>query len=278
MYETSEKRLNNKITRSPRGRYHFLMTYLPDEEIKRVLEHYRDYIRSALWITHDKDRKDVENDSGSRRLDTLDDNENSELKEVHRHVLLYTYDAHTETAVRKWFYRFRITETKIDDNGNTTQELCSTLNQLVDSVGAARDYLTHENDPDKYHYDKKDVKTFGNGWMAFNCASRCSDDALVIIQRLSNGDCLADMVREYGRDFVYHYKQYREMAVEIGRQQRMANSYSVIATETFLQGTDTLINANDFNHKRQISPEAFNKAVEIINAFEGIITIMKGEL
>lgn len=358
MYETNEKRVNPRQTRPARGRYHFLMTYLPDDEIERVLNHYRDYIHSALWITHDKDTKEVETTAGSRRsredikteldiVNSLSSNHVNKLaeikarialytkksdtakdeskkaeyetkvlkfqldearinnalnksaertrvlqreydewkppealvepKEVHRHVLVYCYDAHTETAVRKWFYRFRVTETKKDEQGNETEALISTLNELVDSVGSARDYLTHENDPDKYHYDKKDVKQWGQGWQAFNCASRCADDALLIIQRLSEGDNLAEMVREYGKDFVYHYKQYREMALEISRQQRGAYRYAELATTAYLQGTDTIINAEDFDQKRRIDPAKFNKAVEIITAFEGMFQILRGE-
>ena len=163
----------------PRSTYHFLESYLSRQQIERVLNHYRDYISAALYILHDKDTHQVEQDGGVRRSE-LSDEYNKLVREInildisinnafdilskrefktaeekalfrkmeiteikrkktllqkkamrihddmreydqqleiqgtlkrpHYHILLKCYGAHTEAAVRKWFYRFYVTQ------------------------------------------------------------------------------------------------------------------------------------------------------------------------
>lgn len=133
--------------------------------------------------------------------------------------MLKCYDSHTVSAVRKWFYRFRFTKYKVID-GVGQEILINTLCEVVDSVGESRDYLTHENDPDKAQYSKSDVIQFGEGWSTFYSAGRSRDCAFEIVTKLTEGSDLRAMVGEYGRDFVYHYNSYKQIAFEIQLQDR----------------------------------------------------------
>lgn len=145
------------------------------------------------------------------------------LKKPHYHILLKCYGAHTENAVRKWFYRFHVTEeVKNEETGETELKVVNTLNKICDSVAASRDYLTHKNESEhlnKYVYDTKDVLTFGSGWSAFNKAGRASDDVLDILDRLTEGESLRNLVRDYGRDVVINYNKYMQFATRMQAQE-----------------------------------------------------------
>ena len=315
-YETNERLIDDSKRRAPTGRYHSLITYLPKDEIERVLNHWCQYIDSALYICHDRDKKHCENDMGvllkdikklendleqnRRKFDNLGtsesdkesakkldasyrrivkeldklnkekeqlESERDDLKPAHWHVLIKLFGNSTESAVRKYFYRFRVTETKIIDGVEQTV-LITTTNELVDSVGAARDYLTHENDPDKYHYSKSDVYTFGRGWEAFQGAYRHVDSSMEIVDRLMHNTSLRRLVKEYGKDFVYHYKAYAEIARAIHQQEMGAQNYVDLAEIAFKRSSDVIIDGDDDHQTIKLDPRKFNKAVEIVTEFE----------
>ena len=83
------------------------------------------------------------------------------IKRPHYHILLKCYGAHTVSAVRKWFYRFRVTEdVKNEKTGEIETLLVNTFDRICDSVATCRDYLTHKNEPEdsgKYVYDVKEA-------------------------------------------------------------------------------------------------------------------------
>lgn len=240
--------------RPARSRYFSLVTYLSEEQIKATMDHYKDYIDSALYILHDKDI-----------VQKTDDTAGDLLKEAHTHILLRSYEATTASAVKKWFMRFRFS----DENG-----LINTMVEICDSVGSARDYLTHKNDPDKYQYSTADVLEFGRGWECFNHASRCADDCLDIIDRLSEGASLRQLVREYGRDFVYNYRAYDHMARLIDRQEICAQMYKDSADWSADNGSKTIL-YGDFEG-RKIDAETYNKNAQIVACFEHMFELMKG--
>ena len=292
--------MNNSPTvrrkeKEPRGTYHFLESYLNREQIERVLNHYRDYISSALYILHDKDVHRVEKDGGVRRtelqteynkiqreinlievainnaLDILssrsfsteeekalfrkmevtekkrrrtllqkkatrinddirkiddDQKEQGTLKIPHYHILLKCYGAHTANAVRRWFYRFYVTEeVKDKESGEMVTRRVNTNNSLCDSVSACRDYLTHKNEPEelgKYVYDVKDVIEFGGGWQAFNKVGRSSDDCLEILDRINEGATRRELARDYGRDILINYDKYKRYAIAMQYEEQRA--------------------------------------------------------
>lgn len=317
-----------KSQRDPTARYHFLESYLNRDQVEQVLNHYSDYIVAALYIYHDKDVKEVDNQSGKRLEDlhallrdtqrqievlkqciaassilygernfTTDEERRSfqranitipkqrltklakkivniqgeisqieadqkdvgNLKEAHWHILLKTYDDHSANAVRKWFYRFRITETK-EINGVTQDVLVNTLNRLADSPGACRDYLTHRNNPEKYQYSEKDVIEYRNGWEIFNHASRCNDDVILIMDRMLQGESYRQLCREYGKDFLYHLKAFEYCANKIRSQED--HSYNYVGF------VDEALNSNNKKLQDRIDWSAANDAAQVINVFQ----------
>lgn len=240
--------------RPARSRYFSLVTYLSEDQIKATMEHYKDYIDSALYILHDKDI-----------VQKTDDTQGDLLKEAHTHILMRSYEATTASAVKKWFMRFRFS----DENG-----LINTMVEICDSVGSARDYLTHKNDPDKYQYSTADVLEFGRGWECFNHASRCVDDCIDIIDRISEGASLRQLVREYGRDFVYHFNQYERMASFIQHQEFGAQVYKDSADWSIEHGSDTIRYGS--YEGRKIDATTYNKNAQIVACFEQMFDLMKG--
>lgn len=317
-----------KAQRDPTGRYHFLESYLERDQIEQVLNHYSDYIVAGLYIYHDKDVKEVDEQAGkrleklrdlltetSKQIDTLnfciesssqlygvrefstDDERRSFqranitipkqrlakltkklfniqgeisqieadqkligcLKQPHWHILIKTYDDHTATAVRKWFYRFRITETKLIDDVNQ-EVLVNTLNRLADSPAACRDYLTHRSNPEKYQYSERDVIEYRNGWEIFNHASRCCDDVLLIADRMNRGESKRQLAREYGKDFVYHLKAWEYFACKIRSEEDNAFSY--------IDFVDGAMQSNNEKIKSRIDWSAASEAALVIESFQ----------
>lgn len=68
------------------------------------------------------------------------------------------------------------------------------------------DYLTHENEPDKHHYDKNDI--IDGGLNDILPAGESSDDTYEIIEKLLEGYSIRELIRLYGRDFLYHLPAY----------------------------------------------------------------------
>lgn len=296
----NEKQVNRDIVRAPQGRYFALVTYLNEEQIKSVLEHYQGYIDSALYIKHDKDFKATDQDLGKLRADydkakrralaskdeehrnkhlllmeVLDkqiktmEQEIKEHKPEHWHMLIKFYTSRTEGAVRKYFYRFRFTETKTDENGNGREELINTLVEMVDDVVSIRDYLTHEDDPDKYHYPKSEVIQWGRGWECFNQVGNSVDSAIDIVDRLNHNCSLRRMAKEYGKDFIYHFKQYKEFAEHLAYQESKATRYVKLWEDALNKGkTEITAEYQGEEIKLKLDSRSFNHAVEIVAEYE----------
>lgn len=297
----NERLLNRKLVRAPQGRYFALISYLNREQIKKVLDHYASYIDSALYILHNKDFKATDSDLGKLKLQllqveraiatTLDDSERikklllqrhllqKELAETevlrqtpeeeHWHIIIKFMTSRTESAVKKYFYRFRWTETKTFEDGTTFDMLINTQCEMIDDLVCIRDYLTHEDDPDKYHYDKKDVYQWGRGWECFNAVGQSVDSAMDVVDRLNNGCSLRRLAKEYGRDFIYHYKAYSEFSRAVAEQEIRAQNYVDLFVQCMEAGTLT-IESEDSIGKRSVTldPRKYNKALEIVTEFE----------
>lgn len=189
-----------------------------------------------------------------------------DLKTAHWHILIKTYDQHTANAVRKWFYRFRITEEK-EVNGVKTTKLVNTLNKIVDSVSSSRDYLTHRNDPDKYQYSDAEIIEFRAGRSVFKMHGRTADEVIDIIDRLNAGESKRTLIREYGRDFAYHFKTYLYLADYIAREECDAYNEFEEAEKVMLSGNQKAIAKLDFVKLNQYAMiiEAFQEFSKQVN-------------
>lgn len=303
------------VNREPTGRYHFLETYLPESEIKRVFNHYDDYIIGALYIYHDKDIKETDEQSGKRlqKLEELQqqtkinieilncgiensqkiyneqkfvnaeeqkqfrkrnittpksqiskltkklqniENDISVIKQdqeevgnpklAHWHILLKTYDDHTANAVRRWFYKFRVTEKKEID-GEEKDMLINTMNQIVQSPSAARDYLTHRNNPEKYQYDPKEIQDWKRAKETFSMKGRTRDDSITIIDRLNENESIRQLISEYGLDFVYHLRHFQYAAGMVKAQEDQAQNDIAKYEKMIYQGNADKITSQDWD-------------------------------
>lgn len=158
-----------------------LVSYLqPHVFEQKISRHIDDVIRYA-YVVHDKD------------FDTEDKKE-----ETHIQALLYTYNSHSFSAIRKWF---------------AVPEGTNTLCQRVRDDIQAYEYLTHTNEtnPLKHHYAKEDIISYN-----FNLDEVEQDDnGFGALRMLLNKEKKSLIAKRYGRDFIYHYKAYKELAEDI---------------------------------------------------------------
>ena len=156
---------------STRVRFFSLISYLSESEFLPILQD-NSRIRNYIYIYHDKDKC-----------------------EPHYHICLNTFNAHTQTAVCKWF--------KINDANTFSEEIHSS-----NIFG----YLTHSlpKYKDKYQYSENELRSNDiEFWRRF---SPTADIAQSIIADLLDGKSLREMLFLYGREFVINYNKYRYFA------------------------------------------------------------------
>lgn len=178
-----------------RTRYHSIVTYLNRDEILRVLNTFSSRVRGAVFILHDRDV----DESGS-------------LVEPHYHIVLRTVAPHAVSVILSWFKRFQFS----DQNG-----LKNSFGEPVFDLTASCDYLTHYNNPEKFQYETKDLFKFGD-FGFYRTSYTNGDHSIEIVDKMLN-DCypLRNLVIEYGREYVYHYRAYKEIVEDI----RLQNEY-----------------------------------------------------
>ena len=131
-----------------KGRYFALVSYRTDTDgLVKSIEKKRNSIRAYALIKHDQDEADP-----------------------HHHMVLRTHSTWSCPQVAKWF---------ADDSGQNT------FAQLVRDRTGIIDYLTHENEPDKHHYDKGDI--IDGGLDDILPAGESSDDTYEIVEKLLEG-------------------------------------------------------------------------------------------
>lgn len=118
-----------KGSKQPRDRKFSLSSYIRPERLE-VLLRRSDWIQHWAYCTHDKD--------------VLAD---GSLKEVHTHVILYTYNAKTSSAIRKIFDRYAVEICEEDEEPQNT--LCQTCSDMV----SAYRYLIHADQKNKAQYE-----------------------------------------------------------------------------------------------------------------------------
>lgn len=121
-------------------------------------------------------------------------NNESEQTDNHIHILLYTYHANTYNAIKNWFPKSQNTFAK----------------PILDDCKAV-DYLTHINEPDKVQYNPDKIVAFN-----FELDNLVYDDnGYTILEDLLNNVPLRTIAKRYGKDFIYHYRAYRDLADDI---------------------------------------------------------------
>ena len=124
-------------------------------------------------------------------------------------MVIRTHSNWTCPQVAKWFKTDGIEE--------------NTFAQPVIDRNGIIEYLTHENENDtKAKYDKSDI--IDGGLDDLLPQEDSADNSFEIVTALLNGTSTREMVRLYGRDFVYHYGSYRLLAEDIKNEENFANA------------------------------------------------------
>lgn len=170
-----------------------LITYCSSKQVQNVCSAHSKQIRGYAYITHDKDDG-----------------------EKHIHLLIRTYDAWTPEQVGKWFGLCQ------DDKG----DYVNTFNEPISDLSAIVTYLTH-SDVDsikagKARYSEKEIIDFG---LLRTVEKKDShDNTYQIISLMEKRTPLREILRIYGKDFLYHYKAYKEFLDDMHFQERWNDS------------------------------------------------------
>ena len=150
-----------------------VVSYLNEEQVKRVLKAKLVDIRRYAYIIHDKEETDT-----------------------HIHLLLYTYNAHTFSSIRKWF----------------KHESINTFCQEIKDDIKAYEYLTHANDLDKYQYSESGIR-FYNYDKPEN--TDYDNNGYEPLELMLKGTPLRLIAKKFGKNFIYHYTSYKALYDDI---------------------------------------------------------------
>lgn len=179
----------------------FLISYLPSTNIiNDILDKKLKNIKSYAFIYHDKD---------IYFNDILDDkneiiHKKGDLKVPHFHIYLKLKSSRDSEEIKRWF----IPKDLIDENGLPY----NCLSQKVKSSVACIEYLTHKNEPDKYQYSESDIISYNIDSVLENDAI---DNSIDIVEDMLSGFSTRELVKRYGRDFIYHYSSYSAIVAKI---------------------------------------------------------------
>lgn len=190
-----------------RGNTFDIVTYLPLFYVKNLLKLQSTCCLRYILIEHNK-------------VEDLYDKERDYLKKEHIHIVFMGHARRRASAICKLF--------------NTTEVMrISDHNQLVGSVK----YLTHDTakcikeGKVKYETSKLISDDFDYFDKLYYQQNVC-DNSLDIIDRINLGIPYRELVAMFGRDFVYHYKTYEMLALEIWKQTNNFKDYYLVDCET----------------------------------------------
>ena len=167
-----------------RSRFFSLTTYATDKQIQKTIVDHISSIRALCYIYHDKDEA-----------------------EPHHHILMRTHSNWTCSQITKWFADLKDKEKK------PVNTFCETANDME----ALKQYIIHADaesrEAGKHLYSMDDIKDFG----LYDLAERKDsyDNTYEILNKVLAGANPRDLVRFYGRDFLYHLSAYYDCAEKV---------------------------------------------------------------
>lgn len=164
-----------------RGRNWSLVCYLTEEQLLKRLCAI-DNIRYYAYICHDKDLC-----------------EDGSPKPRHIHLALCLHSARTQAQICGKF-------TDIEsDAGNC-------FGQPTRSNKSIIEYFTHKNEPEKTQYSDDCILSNNIEYFRQNAEE---DNTLCIVEDMLARVPLRKLVKNYGKDFLYHYSQYKSIVEDI---------------------------------------------------------------
>ncbi len=167
-----------------KSRFFSLTTYATEKQIQKVIGDHVSSLRALCYILHDKDES-----------------------EPHYHILLRTHSTWTAVQIAKWFADLKDKEKK------PINTFCETANDME----ALKRYIIHDTEEareaGKHLYSINDIKDFG--MCDLSERKDCYDSSYEILMKVLAGANPRDLVRFYGRDYLYHLNAYHECADKI---------------------------------------------------------------
>lgn len=184
-------------TENRRTRFFSLVCYGTERQIQKVVGDHISSIRSFCYILHDQDES-----------------------EPHYHILMRTHSAWTTVRIERWFAELKDKEKKP----------VNTFCKIANDMEALKRYIIHDTEEareaGKHQYSMDDIKDYGMNDLAER--KDCYDSSYEILLRVLGGANPRDLVRYYGRDYLYHYNCYHEVADKIrdveGHKEALINS------------------------------------------------------
>ncbi len=178
------KNKQKSLSAGKRTRFFSLTTYATEKQIQKVIRVHASSLRALCYILHDKDEA-----------------------EPHYHILMRTHYAWTAQQIAKWFADLK------DKDKQAVNTFCETASDME----ALKKYILHDTadarEAGKHLYTIDDIKDFGFCDLAERKDSY--DSSYEILIRVLAGANPRDLVRYYGRDFLYHINAYYECADKI---------------------------------------------------------------
>lgn len=184
-----------KTQKQKRARRFCLTSYVDPTELRNFLSR-SPWAQHWAMCTHDRDIKD----DGS-------------VKETHTHIILYTYDAKTSSAIKKIFDRHS------SDYYNGKGDAQNTLVQVCNDVVAQWHYLIHKYDKDKAQYSPNERICDNSAyWLELCKTNALSDSALntglQMFDDIVDGISTREMICRYGKEYIYHARAFKECVAD----------------------------------------------------------------
>lgn len=185
---------SNSQPKGRKSRFFSLTTYATDKQIQKVVGDHISSLRALCYILHDKDES-----------------------EPHHHILMRTHSTWTAQQVGKWFADLKDKEKK------PVNTFCETANDME----ALKMYIIHADresiENGKHQYSMDDIKDFG--FCDLSEKKDSYDSSYEILLKVLAGANPRDLVRYYGRDYLYHLNAYHECAERIQNIEGYAESH-----------------------------------------------------
>ncbi len=183
------------------SRWFSLSSYLSVSDLDGFLR-MLPWVQHWAYIYHDND------------IYPEDHEKAGQVKEPHTHILLYTYSAKTSSSIEKKFIGYaeelaELRDTKVE---KTMVQICS------NNVAMFR-YFTHKDDPDKYQYDESDIVHDSLDFWEKPCyKDKTYNKGLAMFNDLLEGIGTLDMVKKYGKEYIYHSQHLKGVVVDYQRE------------------------------------------------------------
>ena len=199
----SEKSVAKIINRT--SRYFSLISYCSARDIEKILANHRSSIRAYAYIYH-----------------------NADEVTPHFHILIRTLSSWKPLALCKWF------SACVDDSGAPVNTFC----EIASSIDSLVPYILHETEESiadgKHRYDKSEIISYRLFDLKMQTDS--FDSSYEVVKAMILGVPARELVRRYGRDYVYHFNAYQAVVDKIVTEEdglRIARSITLNETSYF---------------------------------------------